>query len=94
MVTKFKYFVIYHIIENMGWRGLGWKHWHWPGGWWCPRHPWPPPWARIHAPAYWYRLDPSEELRMLEEVKEFLRSQLADIEKRIDELKKPGEEKR
>jgi hypothetical protein len=80
--------VIYHIIENMSWRSLGWKHWHWAGGWWCPRHSWPPPWAGIHAPAYRYRLDPSEELRMLEEVKEFLQSQLADIEKRIEELRK------
>jgi prefoldin subunit 5 len=39
-------------------------------------------------------LSPSEELRMLEEVKEYLQKQLSDIEKRIEELRKSGEEKR
>ncbi|MCF3652648.1 MAG: hypothetical protein L2C94_000490 [Aigarchaeota archaeon] len=78
----------------MGWRGLGWRYWYWPKGWWCPRHPWPPPWARIYAPPYWYQMDPSEELRILEDIREDLRKQLSDIEKRIEELRKSIEEKR
>jgi hypothetical protein len=78
----------------MGWRGLGWRYWYWTAGWWCPRHPWPPAWARIHAPRHWYKIDPSEELRILEDVKEDLRRQLSDIEKRIEELRKSIEEKK
>jgi len=80
--------VIYHIIE------LGWRYWYRLKGWWCPRHPWPPAWARIHAPGYWYQVDPSEELRILEDVKEDLRRQLSNIEKRIEELRKSIEEKK
>jgi len=78
----------------MGWRGLGWRYWYWTAGLWCPRHPWPPAWARIYAPRYWYKIDPGEELRILEDVKEDLRRQLSDIEKRIEELRKSIEEKK
>ncbi|MEM1538059.1 MAG: DUF5320 domain-containing protein [Candidatus Nezhaarchaeales archaeon] len=65
-----------------------WHWWHWPKGWWCPRHPWPPAWAR--APFYPapYPMDPSEELRALEELKRYLEAELADVAKRIEELKK------
>ncbi|MEM2105460.1 MAG: hypothetical protein QXV21_03200 [Candidatus Bathyarchaeia archaeon] len=26
---------------------MGWRYT--PRGWWCPRHPWPPAWARAYA---------------------------------------------
>jgi hypothetical protein len=81
-------------MMKMGWRGLEWKHWYWTGKCWYHGHPWPPPWARIHAPGYWYKIDPNEELKMLEEVKEDLQRQLSDIEKRIEELRKSIEEKK
>lgn len=58
---------------------------YWPRGRWCPRHPWPPAWARTSY--YSYPSDPSEELRALESLKSDLESELVDITKRIEELK-------
>lgn len=74
-----------------GWRFRRWARW--PSGWWCPRHPWPPPWAR------WWSYRPytpslSEEIRVLEEIKRDLEEELAEISKRIEELKKSIQEKR
>jgi hypothetical protein len=56
-------------------------------GWWCPRHPWPPAWARGwwgYPAAYPGR---EEELRALEEMKRELERELAEISRRIEELK-------
>jgi len=64
--------------------------WHWPKGWWCPRHPWPPAWAR--TPCHFANL--SEELRALQEYKRTLENELTELTKRIEELKKLVEEKR
>jgi hypothetical protein len=48
--------------------------WYWSKSWWCPRHPWPPAWARLW-PYYWsYQMDPIEELKALEELKKGFRS--------------------
>ncbi|MEM0211653.1 MAG: DUF5320 family protein [Candidatus Methanomethylicia archaeon] len=67
---------------------MRWRYWHryWPRGWWCPMHPWPPAWARI--PYYFHPIDPSEELRMLEEERELMEKELEDIKRRIEEVKK------
>ncbi|MEM2210521.1 MAG: DUF5320 domain-containing protein [Nitrososphaerales archaeon] len=65
--------------------------WYWPKGWWCPRHPWPPAWAR--APFYPYPMDPNEEIKVLEELKKDLEAEIADLSKRIEELKKVMKEK-
>ena len=78
---------------------MGWKGWmgYGPRGWWCPRHPWPPAWARWHPYwSYWWgtgRLDPNEEYSMLEEEKEYLERELEEVKKRLDELKKELEKK-
>jgi hypothetical protein len=76
---------------------MGW--WYWPKGWWCPRHPWPPAWAR--AWGYWwkpswpyYLTDPSEEIKALEDLKKDLEAELTEISKRIEELKKLLQEKK
>lgn len=63
---------------------------YWPRGWWCPRHPWPPAWARTP----YYFIDPSEELKALEDYKKYLETELADLAKRIEELKRIAEEKK
>jgi hypothetical protein len=69
------------------------RGWHyWPKGWWCPRHPWPPAWARTIP--YTYQADLNEELRALENLKSDLELELADITKRIEELKKLIQEKK
>ena len=76
-----------------------WRNWmrHWPKGWWCPRHPWPPAWARWHPYwSYWWgagKLDPNEEYRMLEEKKKLLEEGLEDLKKRMEELKRELEKK-
>jgi len=58
-------------------------------------HPWPPAWARAHLyPAPYYPVDPSEELRALEDLKRDLEANLADIAKRIEELKRTIQEKK
>ncbi|MEM2909908.1 MAG: hypothetical protein QXO01_02405 [Nitrososphaerota archaeon] len=74
----------------------GWFYRHWSKGWWCPRHPWPPAWARAYAP-WWYGYppaDPSEELKLLGDFKKELERQLSDIDRRIEELKKSLEERK
>ncbi|MEM2227109.1 MAG: DUF5320 domain-containing protein [Candidatus Bathyarchaeia archaeon] len=74
---------------------MGWRYW--PRGWWCPRHPWPPAWAR--GCGWWYpapyphRMDPSEELRALEDLRRDLEAELADLAKRIEELKRAAQGK-
>jgi hypothetical protein len=69
------------------------RGWHYrPKGWWCPRHPWPPAWARTTP--YTYPTDPNEELRALENLKSDLELELADITKRIEELKRLIQEKK
>ncbi|MCL7385705.1 MAG: DUF5320 domain-containing protein [Thaumarchaeota archaeon] len=72
----------------------GWFYQYWYRGWWCPRHPWPPAWARAYSPWYGYPVDPSDELRYLEEVKKELERQVSEISKKIEELRKSLEEKR
>jgi len=69
---------------------MGWRYWYWPRGWWCPRHPWPPAWARgwWYPAPYPYPVDPSEELKALEALKRDLEADLADLAKRIEELKR------
>jgi len=65
--------------------------WYGPRGWWCPQHPWPPPWARWHrysAPYYPYLADPGDELKQLEDLKRDLENDLAEITKRLEELKR------
>ena len=65
-----------------GWGGRGWRWWFratgLPGwmrwGWWYP--PYPP------------ALEPEEEIRMLEDMKAALETELEEIKKRIEELKK------
>ncbi len=64
---------------------------YWPRGWWCPRHPWPPAWART---PYYYPIDPDEERKTLQEYKKCLETELADIAKRIEELKKIIQERK
>ena len=53
-------------------------------------HPWPPAWIRTrwwHYPPY-HAMEPSEELKALEDVKRSLEAELADIAKRIEDLNK------
>jgi len=57
----------------------------------CPRHPWPPAWARTQ---YYYLIDPAEELKALQYYKKELETELAELAKRIEELKKLIEEER
>ncbi len=79
----------------MGWRGFGWRYLSYPRGWWCPRHPWPPAWARAWYPWYWYphSVEPSEELKILEDLRKELQRELSTIEKRLEELRKSIGEK-
>jgi len=73
----------------------GWRYW--PRGWWCPRHPWPPAWARAtpyQEPYYSILADPNDELKALENIKTSLESELSDINKRIEELKRLIQEKK
>jgi hypothetical protein len=74
------------------------RGWHYrPRGWWCPRHPWPPAWARPYSypvPYHQYATDPREELNALEDIKKELESELSEITKRIEELKKLIQEKK
>ncbi len=65
-----------------------WRYW---GRGWCPRHSWPPAWAR--CPPY-YREDVEEEIRYLEYLKKDLEREIEEISKRVVELKKMLEEKR
>ena len=73
--------------------------WWYRRGWWCPRHPWPPAWARgwWHPgwwyPGWWYPADPSEELKALESLRRDLEAELSDLSKRIEELKRTAEGK-
>jgi len=60
-------------------------------GWWCPRHPWPPAWARAYTP--YYTSDLESEIRYLEDMKKELEMSLNDLSKRIEELKKTLSEK-
>ncbi|MEM3409635.1 MAG: DUF5320 domain-containing protein [Nitrososphaerota archaeon] len=84
----------YHKMGAIMARG-GFRWRYWPSGWWCPRHPWPPAWAREYHPSwYWYPLDPDEEARMLEEIRKDLEKRLSEINKRIEELKKSLEERK
>jgi hypothetical protein len=64
---------------------------------WCPRHSWPPAWARLQYypdPSYPYSIKPGEELQMLESSKNNLESELVDLTKSINELKKLIREKK
>jgi hypothetical protein len=71
----------------------GWRYR--PRGWWCPRHPWPPAWARPYYPSPYYpSTDPGEELDTLESIRKDLESDLSEITKRIEELKKLIQEKK
>jgi hypothetical protein len=73
------------------------RGWYWPKGWWCPRHPWPPAWVRLWPgwPYYWsYPIDPSEELKALEDLKKDLEVNLKEVSKRIEELRKLIQEKK
>ncbi|MEM2505990.1 MAG: DUF5320 domain-containing protein [Nitrososphaeria archaeon] len=65
-----------------------WRYW---SRGWCPRHPWPPPWARPY-PLY-YREDVEDEIKYLQYLKKDLEREIEEISKRIDELKKSLEEK-
>jgi len=59
-------------------------------------HPWPPAWMRTrwwHYPPY-HAMEPSEELKALEDAKRSLEAELADIAKRIEDLKKSMQEER
>ncbi|MBC7090571.1 MAG: DUF5320 domain-containing protein [Nitrososphaeria archaeon] len=67
-----------------------WRYYH--KGWWCPRHPWPPAWARPYTP--YYMEDVESEIRYLERLKRDLEIELEEISKRIDELRKMLEEKK
>jgi len=63
-------------------------------GWWCPRHPWPPAWARgPFCGSHPYVVGPSDELKALEDMKREIEAQLADITKRIEELRSSVEGK-
>jgi hypothetical protein len=64
--------------------------WWYRRGWWCPRHPWPPAWARGW---WWYPADPSEELKALESLRRDLEAELSDLSKRIEELKRTAQGK-
>jgi len=50
-----------------------------------------PAWARTQ---YYYPIDPAEELKALQYYKKELETELAELTKRIEELKKLIEEKR
>ncbi|MEM3404555.1 MAG: DUF5320 domain-containing protein [Nitrososphaeria archaeon] len=65
---------------------MGWMYRR--SGWWCPRHPWPPVWARMYTP------DPENEIRYLENMKKDLEISLEDISKRIEELRRMLSEKK
>ncbi|MDI6806156.1 MAG: DUF5320 domain-containing protein [Candidatus Bathyarchaeia archaeon] len=78
-------------------RGWRYRPRGWWYGWWCPRHPWPPAWARVYyypQPYYPYPADPNEEIKALEDLKSSMEMELADITKRIEELKKLIQEKK
>ncbi|MEM3823942.1 MAG: hypothetical protein QXH87_03330 [Candidatus Bathyarchaeia archaeon] len=71
--------------------------WRWPKEWWCPRHSWPPAWARafIHMALYHpYPMDLHEELKALEDLKKKLEIELISVTKRIDVLKKTLQEEK
>jgi len=75
------------------------RNWHWHKyGWWCPRHPWPPPWARAYqGPCNFYHpvpTTPIEELKMLENMKKDLEENIKRLETRIKELKEPIEKEK
>ncbi|MEM1552839.1 MAG: DUF5320 domain-containing protein [Candidatus Bathyarchaeia archaeon] len=53
------------------------------------RHPWPPPWTRTQ----YYSTSPAEELKALQDYKRELEAELAELTKRIEELKKLTEGK-
>ncbi|MGC8961982.1 MAG: DUF5320 domain-containing protein [Candidatus Bathyarchaeia archaeon] len=58
-------------------------------------HPWPPAWMRAQwwrYPPPYYPMKPSEELKALEELKKDLEAELADITKRIEDLKESMQE--
>ncbi|MEM3517113.1 MAG: DUF5320 domain-containing protein [Candidatus Bathyarchaeia archaeon] len=68
---------------------------YWPKGWWCPQHPWPSAWARALWPSTsYYSIEPTEELRALEDLKKSLEVELTGITKRIEELKKVIQERK
>ncbi|MGB9676235.1 MAG: DUF5320 domain-containing protein [Candidatus Bathyarchaeales archaeon] len=74
---------------------MGWRYT--PRGWWCPRHPWPPAWARAYAypvTHHPYVAEPQEEIKALETIKRDLEFGLAEINKRIEELKRLIQEKK
>lgn len=75
-------------MMDMGWWGYRYRYWRY--GWWCPRHPWPPAWARI---PYYEPYDPKLEIKYLESIKRNLEAELAELSKRIEELKKSVEER-
>jgi len=72
-----------------GW-GRGYTRWY-KQGWWCPRHPWPPAWARTYCmpptPHHPAEIDPREELKILEAMKKDLDESLRELEARIRELR-------
>lgn len=65
-----------------------WRYWY---RGWCPRHPWPPAWARPYT--QYYREDVEGEIKYLEHVKRELELEIEEISKRIEELKRMLEEK-
>lgn len=71
-------------------RGWWYKPWY-KYGWWCPRHPWPPAWARTYwpPPGFYYPppMDPQEELKMLETMRREIEENMRSLEARIRELK-------
>jgi len=73
-----------HTKAKLGVREM----WPWRRGWWCPRHPWPPAWARPY-PTY----SRDEEIRYLEELKTELEREIEEISRRIEELKGVKEKK-
>ncbi|MEM3011193.1 MAG: hypothetical protein QXE76_05225 [Candidatus Bathyarchaeia archaeon] len=75
------------------------RNWHWhKHGWWCPRHPWPPPWARIHHAPYGFQYpflpSPMEELEILETMKKDLEENMKRLESRIKELRETVEKEK
>jgi hypothetical protein len=61
---------------------------YWRRGW-CPKHPWPPAWARPY-PTYFSEED---EIRYLEEWKKELEREIEEISRRIEELKRVKEKR-
>lgn len=90
-------------------RGYRWRFWAtgipgWAVGaaWvpWCWRFPWLPRgwWSGIYGPVEWTAQGPQlkaeDELAVLKQIRDEIKAELSDIEKRISELQKVKERKR